>query len=179
MAGGYVGAGPMAGAMGQGPWPPAPATSQNAVMGDALNEPLDREECVRLLAQVPVGRMAIVEGRDPIMVPVNHRIVRAGDDVFVVVRTAPGSTLDRADGRAAFQVDGIDEYHRRGWSVLVRGTLHHLSARAVHAVAEQCRPEPWLVGDLDHWLVLEVDQVSGRRLVDAEQTWVFHVRGYL
>jgi nitroimidazol reductase NimA-like FMN-containing flavoprotein (pyridoxamine 5'-phosphate oxidase superfamily) len=154
-------------------------------MGDARAEVLDREQCLRLLAQVPVGRVAVVDDGGPVVLPVNHRLVRtvgpeAREAVWVLMRTAVGSTLDRQGlTPAAFQADGIDEYHRRGWSVLARGVLHHLDTPSAAWLAEHCRPEPWLVGPLERWIGLEVTAISGRRLVDAEQTWVFHVRGYL
>jgi hypothetical protein len=38
--------------------------------------------------------------------------------------------IDRAELLVAFEIDSIDPYHQQGWSVLVRGTLHHVDPDA-------------------------------------------------
>ena len=80
--------------------------------------------------------------------------------------------------RFAFEIDGIDPAHQQGWSVLVRGTLHHVDPDAAE-FRERFDPEPWLVEERDAWLVVDPFAITGRRLHPAEPEWAFHVRAYL
>ncbi|HEX4905274.1 MAG TPA: pyridoxamine 5'-phosphate oxidase family protein, partial [Acidimicrobiales bacterium] len=59
-------------------------------------EVLDRDECLRLLAQATLGRVGVTIGALPCVVPVNYRIV--GDEV--VIRTGAGTKLDAATKNA-------------------------------------------------------------------------------
>ena len=82
-------------------------------MAGAMHE-LSREECLQLLAENGVGRLA-VSGKDaPVIRPVNYAFDQPSQSV--VFRTAPGSkfhALLRA-AHAAFEIDGIDESSRTG-----------------------------------------------------------------
>src|SRR5436309_1466959 len=82
-------------------------------------EILERDECLRLLAKVPIGRVALTVGALPTVLPVNFCVF----DDQIVVRTAPGSKLDAAlqNTVVAFEVDDFDSLYHRGWSVVVTG----------------------------------------------------------
>jgi len=138
---------------------------------------LTLEECLSLLRQHPVGRVAVAQEGAPVVLPVNYRLVEAVD-TWVAVRTRPGSILDGAPLGAALEVDQIDPVHREGWSVLVRGTLLHVDPDAVE-FRERFDPEPWFSEERDSWLVLEPFAITGRRLHAAAGDWAFHVRAYL
>jgi hypothetical protein len=97
---------------------------------------------------------------------------------WVAVRTRPGNVLDRAPMPVAFEIDAIDPVHRRGWSVVVRGTLQHVDPDAADFRA-RFDPEPWLVSERDAWLVIEPFSITGRELHAAEAEWAFHPRAYL
>src|SRR5215471_3780666 len=71
---------------------------------------LDRAECLRLLATVPVGRLIFTVNALPVVRPMNFLL----DDEQVVVRTAAGSIV-------AFEADQLDPATASGWSVTVTG----------------------------------------------------------
>ena len=79
---------------------------------------LDRDECLRLLAADEVGRLAVVVGHAPMIVPVNYRL----DGDRVVFRSDPGTKVDYGlRSPVAFEIDGIDRAAHTGWSVVVTG----------------------------------------------------------
>ena len=124
-------------------------------------EVLDAEECWELLASTPVGRVAFVQGGEPMVLPVNHAIVGRR----VVFRTRPGSLLHEALMRepVAFQVDEFDPVRRSGWSVLVRGVADlaedpdTLWATELDAWADAV--------ERDDWVEIRAEEVTGRRIV--------------
>jgi nitroimidazol reductase NimA-like FMN-containing flavoprotein (pyridoxamine 5'-phosphate oxidase superfamily) len=128
-------------------------------------ESLSADECRELLATRDVGRLALVVGGYPEVIPVNYAVVRDR----VVIRSDPGMKLRHARfERVCFQVDELDMPHRTGWSVLVQGIVHELKAGDRHAeeldfAAAQIRP--WAEGAKSHVLVVTPMNVSGRRLV--------------
>lgn len=143
---------------------PAPASTIHRMALDRNGlEILSREECLRLLATVPVGRVAVSVGALPAILPVNF-VVLDGDVVF---RTAPGSKLDAAVRNAvvAFEADAVDAVYHTGWSVLVVGVAEEVtdpeSLRAVDALPL----EPWALDGLaDHVVRIRTQTISGRRL---------------
>ncbi|MFB4273933.1 MULTISPECIES: pyridoxamine 5'-phosphate oxidase family protein [unclassified Nonomuraea] len=123
---------------------------------------LSREECLHLLSSVPIGRIVFTDRALPAVQPVNFRLV--GESI--VIRTSSGSKLAAATRRSvvAFEADDLDPALRTGWSVTAVG-----HARAVTDPAELARLSalplvPWVTGDHDHYIVVEAEQVSGRRL---------------
>lgn len=128
-------------------------------------EEMDREECLRLLATGQVGRVAFNDGEGPAVVPVNYTV----DGESVVFRTTFGGRINRslttlvegADVRIAFEVDHLNEDRREGWSVMVRGGAHHLSAEEV---AQVPRPDAWAGGERESHFRITPRQISGRRV---------------
>ncbi|WP_344858971.1 pyridoxamine 5'-phosphate oxidase family protein [Planomonospora alba] len=123
---------------------------------------LSREECVRLLASRPIGRIVFTDRALPAVQPVNFCL--DGEDI--VIRTTVGSKLAAATRRTvvAFEVDEFDPAGRTGWSVTVVG-----HARAVEEPVEIERLAalplaPWAPGSRDHFIAITTEQVSGRRL---------------
>src|ERR1700694_5618576 len=94
-------------------------------MTDAWLEPLSQETCMRLLRESTVGRIALVIDADPIILPVNYRLVEPPSGPLVAVRTRPGNVIEQAPTNVAFEIDSIDPIHHTGWSVLGRGELLH------------------------------------------------------
>lgn len=134
-------------------------------------EDLDRDQCLDLLWQVPVGRMAFVEAGDdpaaraPRVVAVAF-VVDGGD---VVVRTSRGSRLGSlpTGWPVTFEADDFRASSEEGWSVVVHGVLvpetdpdrlGRLSGRL----------DSWAPGVKDRWLRLPLTSVRGRRLVGTE-----------
>ena len=133
---------------------------------------LDRAECLELLRAQPVGRIAVVDGDSPLVVPVNYTL----DGDCVVFRSDAGTKLAAlAHHKVSFEVDFIDWYHRTGWSVLVRGT----ASEATHWEVDHLLLEPWAEGDKRHWVRIPIGEVTGRRLEAMEFDWPPDGRGYL
>jgi len=125
-------------------------------------EVLDQRECLRLLASVPVGRVAFTDRALPAIQPVNF--VLDGSDV--ILRTGVGSKLGLAIRRAvvAFEADDFDPETHGGWSVTLLG-----EARAVTDPAEIERlarlPLPaWAPGPRETYIRIAGRYVSGRRI---------------
>ena len=147
-------------------------------MTDAWLEDLSSEECLQLLREHAVGRIAVLENDFPFVLPVNYRLVETSGRVWLALRTRPDNVIDRAPIKVAFEIDEVDPSHFQGWSVLVRGTIHHVDPDAAD-FRERFDPEPWLLAERDAWLVVEPFAITGRRLHHSVQEWAFHVRAYL
>jgi nitroimidazol reductase NimA-like FMN-containing flavoprotein (pyridoxamine 5'-phosphate oxidase superfamily) len=148
------------------------------MVSDSWLEELDLAECLDLLRAHSVGRIAVVVNDFPVVLPVNYRLVETGAVTWIAIRTRPGNVIDRAPMPTAFEIDAIDPAHRQGWSVLVRGTLHHVDPDAAD-FRERFDPEPWLLESRDSWLVVAPFAITGRRLHPAATDWGFHVRAYV
>jgi nitroimidazol reductase NimA-like FMN-containing flavoprotein (pyridoxamine 5'-phosphate oxidase superfamily) len=145
---------------------------------DSWLEDLPLDECLRLLRFSVVGRIAVVIDEFPVVLPVNYQLVETAGRTWIALRTRQGNVIDRASVHAAFEIDGVDPVTRQGWSVLARGTLHHVDPDAA-GFRDRFDPEPWLPVGRDAWMVIEPFTITGRRLHPAEVEWVFHARAYL
>jgi uncharacterized protein len=141
-----------------------------AVEGDMPGHPTDHagleilpfDECLRLLASVPVGRVGFCADGEVVVLPVNHVV----DGQDVVFRTAQGAKLSAAQAQnpVAFEADGYDPEARSGWSVLVNGR-----AEAVYETAEIQRLgrlglHPWATAvDRPFWIRIRPASVTGRQ----------------
>jgi nitroimidazol reductase NimA-like FMN-containing flavoprotein (pyridoxamine 5'-phosphate oxidase superfamily) len=134
-------------------------------------EELTREECMRLVAQHSIGRLAYaVPGTPPVVLPLNYVV----DEDIIVFRSDPGTKLDMASRvSVSFQVDSYDPAHRTGWSVLIRG----IAVEADGAELAHLHLEPWAGGDKEHWVRVLPFEVSGRRILLGDV--VVDERGYL
>jgi len=148
-------------------------------MADTTLTIIPRRICVELLSENNVGRIAVIENGYPVVLPVNYRLVQAEQQTLIAVRTRPDNVIDRAGPPVAFEIDGIDAYHRTGWSVLVRGKLHHMIDAERRSRPGLLDPQSWVHGDRDAWLLIEPESITGRRLSTADTEWAFHIRAYL
>lgn len=131
-------------------------------------EILPFEECLHLLASVPVGRVSFFADGEIVTLPVNH-VVDGQDPVF---RTAYGSKLSAAEGQdlVAFETDSYDARAQSGWSVLVTGR-----AQAVYEDDEIRRLSgldlhPWIsTADRAFWIRIQPTSITGRRTPCAEK----------
>jgi nitroimidazol reductase NimA-like FMN-containing flavoprotein (pyridoxamine 5'-phosphate oxidase superfamily) len=147
-------------------------------MSDAWAEVLDLDACLAHLRSNTVGRISVLADGFPIVLPVNYRLLETAGLTWVVLRTRTGNVIDTASERVAFEIDGIDPVHKRGWSVLVRGTLAHVDPAAAD-FRERFDPQPWLDDERDAWLMIEPFSITGRELQAAEQQWAYDARAYL
>ena len=119
---------------------------------------LTREECLRLLAARPIGRLAVITADGlPMIVPVNYVL----DGETVLFRTDVGTKVDGLRRHpVAFEVDDIDASERTGWSVLVQGIAHEVAPEEVGRAAV----DPWAGGEKRQWVRIVPRSISGRRL---------------
>jgi uncharacterized protein len=131
----------------------------------ALEEVLDRNECLRLLATRHIGRVVVnVEGWVPMIRPVNYAFDPSSQSV--VFRTAQGSKLTALllSQLAGFEVDDIDEAVRSGWSVIVTGRAEEILRPADRDRLETLGLELWAPGERPHWVRIRTETLSGRRI---------------
>lgn len=99
----------------------------------------------------------VVEG-EPDVFPVNFAL----DGTGLVVRTDVGMKFFAAErgSRAALEVDHWDA--ETGYTVIARGTLRVLETPTERAHAETLDLRPWLDTDKDHFIRLDVTEITGR-----------------
>ncbi len=158
--------------------PPRHRSTARPVVTPPELEELSYEECLALLRSAEYGRIALIRNDAPLVLPVNHRLAETSGRTWIAFRTRPGNVIEEAGIQVAFEIDGIDQRRREGWSVLVRGTLHHVDPDQAD-FRERFDPEPWLTTDRDAWLIIEPFHITGRRLVAVPPRWPFHVAAYL
>ncbi len=141
-------------------------------------ETLSHDECLDLLRSWVVGRVAVMQEGFPVVLPVNFKLVETTGPPWIALRTRPGNVIDDAPMPVAFEIDSISMAGHHGWSVLVRGTLHHVNPET-GGFRERFDPEPWLAADRDAWLIIEPFSITGRRLHSTEPEWSFHLSAYL
>lgn len=123
---------------------------------------LTRDESLALLPTVPVGRLVFTERALPAVVPVNFLVDRGG----IVLRTGATSSLATAvrGSVVAFEVDQIDPVARQGWSVVVTGRASEVRDALDLDRLSELPLLPWVGGQLDHFIVIAIELVDGRRI---------------
>ena len=125
-------------------------------------EELDREECLRLLASVPVGRLVFTLAGMPAVQPVNFVV----DGERILFRTREGSKLVaiRAGTVVAFETDEIDPETGSGWSVTITGEARILDEPEATRYRNG-RIRTWAGGIRDEVVAISTPLVTGRRLI--------------
>jgi uncharacterized protein len=127
---------------------------------------LSREECLRLLASHSFGRLAVSMGeRAPVLRPVNYLFDESSQSV--IFRTAVGSGFHALlrSARATFEIDGIQEHARTGWSVIMSGVADEVTNPNVIGRLDRLALDSWAPGQKAHWMRISASTVSGRRIV--------------
>lgn len=125
-------------------------------------ETLTRDECLSLLREMPVGRIALTVDALPVILPINYAVM----DEAILFRTVPGTKLAAAARNAvvAFEVDSYEADGRSGWSVMVQGVASEVTDRPSSGAGFASAIEAWaLDGEADHLVRIEPRLVSGRR----------------
>ena len=114
---------------------------------------LTSAECLDLLREVAVGRVAVSHRALPMILPVHFRLDEADR---IMIATAPGSTLHQATSGTvvAFEADGPAGSVEPTWSVVLHGLATHTTRR------EELDPRPADV-------LITIDQISGRAVPDT------------
>jgi nitroimidazol reductase NimA-like FMN-containing flavoprotein (pyridoxamine 5'-phosphate oxidase superfamily) len=126
-------------------------------------EELDREDCLALLRDESVGRVALTARALPVVLPVNFALME--DDI--VWRSAQGTKLNDASAGfvVAFEADHYDPERKFGWSVMIQGLAHVIEDAEELARARELPLESWaLEGAADRYVRLVPNVVTGTRI---------------
>ncbi|MFB7712427.1 pyridoxamine 5'-phosphate oxidase family protein [Streptomyces sp. NPDC056105] len=127
---------------------------------------LDRDEALRLLATVSMGRLVFTQRALPAVRPVTHLV--EGEDIVVRLDDGPALTCLVTDPGTpgvvvAYEADVIDPESHLGWSVVVTGFAHLVAdAEEGHGSAERLRP--WAGRSSYSAVRIRPDVVNGFRL---------------
>jgi hypothetical protein len=127
---------------------------------------LGRDDCMRLLDSVTIGRVVFSARALPAVAPVNFAVV----DDEIVLRTGAGSKLDAAVANSvvAFEADQFDLERRDGWSVVVVGQARVVTDEDQIALLDELGLQCWLVGDRANYVAVRPELISGRVLVPVD-----------
>jgi len=125
-------------------------------------EHLSRDECLRLMGTVPVGRIIYTRQALPAVELVNFTL----DDGDIIIRTGASSKLAAATRGAvvAFEADSVDIAGHIGWSVTVVGHARAVTDGEEIRRLEQFPLTPWAPGTRDHFIRVSSAIVNGRRI---------------
>ena len=125
-------------------------------------EDLHKAECLRLLEEGSLGRIATLVRDHPVIFPVNY-VVFDGAVLFYARR---GGELETAATNAtvAFEIDGIDDIYREGWSVLTIGRCVQVTDPVELDQVRGCRLSSWTGPSRDLLVRISLDEISGRRI---------------
>ncbi|MGW1596186.1 pyridoxamine 5'-phosphate oxidase family protein [Streptomyces sp. NPDC002343] len=131
---------------------------------------LGRQECLTLLATVPVGRVVYTRQALPAVFPVNFALDADG---AVLLRTSADSALARAvDGAVvAFEADEVDAAVYSGWSVVVTGRAAVVTDTAERERLERIGPRPWVPSPEEVLMRIGPELVTGRELVGGRTVY--------
>jgi uncharacterized protein len=129
---------------------------------EAREVELTKSRCFELLAGQRLGRLAFVDDRGPIVLPVNFVL----DNYMVIIRTDEGTklTIARHGDRVAFEADAIDAASGAAWSVLIRGEAIEVTDRLELDRLSKLRLRPWAPGRKSHVVRILPAAVTGRRI---------------
>ncbi len=130
-------------------------------------EQLDKSECLRLISPGGIGRVGYAGTFGPTVLPVNYVL----HDGTIVFRTGQDSLMGEdlrtgiagAEYKIAFEIDEIDKSAQEGWSVLVRGSAHHVDSETERAAVLEAGVEPWAGGKREHFIRITPVSITGRR----------------
>ena len=132
-------------------------------MADRTIEVLSEQECRELLDGHHFGRIGVVSGGAPIILPVNY-VFHEGR---IAIRTDRGTKLSAAAlAQVAFEIDEADDEEHTGWSVLVRGTGYDVtdSVDEISAHLRDTAVDTWAPGERANWVRVEPAAITGRRI---------------
>jgi len=129
--------------------------------GSALQQ-LSRDECLTLMASVPVGR--IIYSRRAL--PAVELVSFALDQGDIVIRAVRGGGLAAAAHGTvvAFEADCLDAAHQVGWSVTAIGPSREVTDTADIACLQAMGLNSWADGTRDHFIRISPVMLTGRYL---------------
>jgi nitroimidazol reductase NimA-like FMN-containing flavoprotein (pyridoxamine 5'-phosphate oxidase superfamily) len=120
---------------------------------------LSEDECWSFLSSVSLGRLVTIMGGRAEIFPVNFVTQRR----TVLFRTGQGTKLYSAvmSDQVAFEAD--DHTAAEGWSVIINGRAHLLSARAEILDAQEAPLLSWPATLKPHYVRVIALEITGRR----------------
>ncbi len=129
--------------------------------GSALTQ-LPRDECLKLMASVPVGRVIYTRRALPAVELVNFAFY----DGDIVLRTDPSGKLAAAARGAvvAFEADCLDLANQAGWSVTAIGPSRGVTDPEEISRLQTIGLRSWAPGARDHFIRISPELLTGRYL---------------
>jgi hypothetical protein len=140
--------------------------------GSAL-EQLSRDECLRLMASVSVGRIVYTRRALPAVELVNFAL----DHGDIIIRTDSDGKLAVATQHSvvAFEADRLDPDQQAGWSVTAIGRSGEVTDPAEIGQLQKMGLSSWVPGAREHFIRISPEILNGRRLrVSGQQTPADH-----
>jgi hypothetical protein len=129
--------------------------------GSALME-LSRDQCLQLMASVPVGRVIYTRRALPAVELVNFAL-DLGD---IVIRTDRSGKLAAAarDAVVAFEADCLDAAQQVGWSVTAIGPSREVTDPEEIGRLQKMGLSSWAPGTREHFIRISPVIMTGRHL---------------
>jgi hypothetical protein len=129
--------------------------------GSALRQ-LSRDECLRLMASVPVGRVIYTRQAMPAVELVNFAL----DQGDIVIRTDRSGKLAAAARGAvvAFEADSLDPAQQAGWSVTAIGPSQEVTDPEEISRLQTIGLSSWAPGAREHFIRISPVIMNGRYL---------------
>ena len=123
---------------------------------------LTRDECLRLMASVSVGRIIYTRQALPAVELVNFAL----DNGDIIIRTDHSGKLAAAIREAvvAFEADSLDTDRHVGWSVTAIGQSQEVTDPDETDWLDQIGLRSWAPGDRHHFIRIRPGILNGRRL---------------
>ena len=123
---------------------------------------LSSEECLRLMASVPLGRIIYTRQALPAVELVNFAL----DNGDIIIRTGRSGKLAAATRGAvvAFEADCVDPDRHVGWSVTVIGQSQEVTDPKEIGRLEQMGLHSWAPGEREHFIRISPGILNGLRL---------------
>ncbi|MFD6064298.1 pyridoxamine 5'-phosphate oxidase family protein [Rhodococcus wratislaviensis] len=118
-------------------------------------------ECVRALRSVPTGRLLYTEDA----LPAVRLVTFAAPRSEIVIATENDDWFGRFDRMfVAFEAGRVESGTRAGWSVVVLGHARIATGSEYPSGFDHSGLAPWTVQSSDGYLVLDIEDVTGRRM---------------
>ena len=129
--------------------------------GSALRK-MSREECLELMASVPVGRIIYTRQALPAVELVNFAV----DNGDIIIRTDHSGKLAAATREAvvAFEAVSLDTDRHVGWSVTIVGQSQEVTDPEEIGRLEQLGLRSWAPGGREHFIRIRPGILNGRWL---------------
>lgn len=124
---------------------------------------VSRQQALRLLGSVSLGRIAFTAHAMPEIRPVNHIL----DDEDIIIRSHVGAAILSTHGKVvSYEADALDPDSHLGWSGMVLGKAQVVEDPA--AVERYSRMvEPWVDRQMDYVIRIHPETITGYEILDG------------